>query len=354
MCGLCGVAGPGLNNWDVTNFRELLYVTALRGYQGTGVARIHSDSNKTVDIQKSVYDASYFINSDAARKHPIIRSSMTAAYMGHCRWPTKGTVTQANVHPFDTGRYVSAHNGTLVEQRFASPDKTDSEMMFREMETKGVKETLGSLAYSSAYAIQMWDKKTKKISLGRNSARTLFGVFLKNRNVFYWASESDMLRLILSRNQESRKEIKYLTSDNLYTIDPMRINSDKEYDNWEIENVGRETRWPVDDIDWASVMSETEKEISTSVHSVHPKPEVTTVPKLIYPKQSDMMPEDQVPEFLRSPKKHEANIASEFDLCFRCKEPLTENEAFTCNKCKRNAGRMLNTHDAQSTDERAA
>lgn len=342
MCGLCGVAGPGLNSWDVANFKELLYVTALRGQQGTGVARIHSDTRRTVEVSKSIYDASYFINSDEARKHPIIKSSLTAAYIGHCRWPTKGTVTQANVHPFDTGRYVSAHNGTLTDKAFESRDKTDSELMFQEMEKSGVKDTLRNLSYSSAYAVSIWDKQTKKLSLARNAQRPLYGVFLKTRSVFYWSSESDMLRLILSRNHESRKDIKYLQPDTIYTIDPMQIDHGNEYDNWEIEDVGRESRWPVDDIDWADVIAKTEGEILTSVTDIT-KTETKT-PKLIYGPESKTIPENHIPEFLRNPKKHEASISSEFDLCFRCKKPLGENEAFTCNECKGNAGKVL-THE---------
>lgn len=342
MCGLCGVAGPGLNNWDVDNFRELLYVTALRGQQGTGVARIDSGNRRSVDILKSVYDASYFLNMDAARKHPIIKSSLTALYMGHCRSPTKGTVSQDNAHPFDTGRYVSAHNGTLVDREFSDAKMTDSEMMFRKMERSGVKKTLGGLAFSSAYAVSIWDKQEKKLTLGRNSQRTLYGVFLKNRDVFYWSSESEMLRLILARNREQRKEVKYLQPDTLYSINPMAINSDKEYDNWEIEDVGRESRWPVDDTDWAAVLADADAKNTTSEV---PK----TSSRVVYGPESTI-----IPEFLRNPKAHEASISSEFDLCFRCRKPLNENEAFTCNECKTKAGRGLNTHDVQPTDERAA
>lgn len=322
MCGLCGMAGPALRLWDLKTFRELLYVTNLRGGDGTGVARI-GFGRDGVRLKKMVYDASYFIGMDANSKSPIINSSGAAIYLGHCRSATVGKVTESNCHPFEVGSIVGAHNGTLIEKKYTSdPKRTDSEMMFTKMAETSIPSVLRDLYRSSAYAITAYDKRDGKLYLGRNRERPLFVAFIANRDVIFWASELDALRLIMTRNDEPVEKYYKLEADSLYSIRPGRISSKKVFENWDVEDVSY--RPPKSVGEWETLIEkinkEEEEKKSESKVTTHGPAEISS---------------HDIPDFLRNPVSN--SVVSELDICGRCRRPLKENEAYTCVECKSKA-----------------
>lgn len=227
MCGLCGIAGRGITSKDLDIFQNLLTVCSVRGQEGTGVAAIDT-LNNSIRIEKSIWNSGVFlIEQENKRRRGIFGSLRPDIYVGHCRAPTTGDVTISNTHPFDTGRYVSAHNGTLVSGRFNKSSKTDSQLLFEEMEGKSIVDSLQGLSSFDAFAVSIYDKKFKKLHLSRNKRRPLSFVVLKDRAVVYWASELSMLRFVLDREGEKYNPWQIM-EDTVVSFDVTKIKKDAD------------------------------------------------------------------------------------------------------------------------------
>lgn len=204
MCGICGLIGRGTIDKDVEAFTELLYFSAVRGPHSTGLMTYTPTGiykKPSTRISKVVGPSSYFIGVDNQRKieDKMIRTMMTETFLAHCRYATVGNITRENAHPFDTGNLISAHNGTLWDKIYGDKEKTDSQMMFEDIEKRGVKTVLSSLHPRSAYAVSIFDKRDKSVTLARNNERPLYVGLSQKRDVLYWASEKGMLDLINAR-----------------------------------------------------------------------------------------------------------------------------------------------------------
>lgn len=223
MCGLAGIAGDGITVKDIKIFEDLFYFSALRGPHSTGLASGYMGQKRFLyEVNKELGPSSYFMAKDSNKGNnkSQIRVSADNIYIGHCRWSTVGATTVANAHPFDTEKFLAAHNGTLYDKWSydASGDKTDSLLMFEKMEEEGVVTVLEEMAIQSDYAITMIDKTTGKLVMTRNKGRPLYVAISDERDVIYWASEYGFLSSALERNG-AKAEIFTLVPDIVYWID---------------------------------------------------------------------------------------------------------------------------------------
>jgi asparagine synthetase B (glutamine-hydrolysing) len=224
MCGLSGIAGRGLDLKQLNLFKDLLYVSSLRGPHSTGVASVTNDK---IVLNKMTGDAALFLDYFGGPKGYLMRERQLAL-IGHARWATIGNVTKANAHPYDTGRFIAAHNGTLRDREF-TPGKhetrTDSELMFRAMNTKGIIPVLSNLSWWSAYAVSIWEKDTKKLHLARNTERPLFYGIQKDSPTVIWGSE---LRHLLFAAMGVGLEFDYFKckAGHVYTFDVGTMTND--------------------------------------------------------------------------------------------------------------------------------
>lgn len=214
MCGICGIAGPSITTQDLKVFKDLLYVSALRGDHSTGVATIKTGEDWDARIRKDAVSADYFLWEDEISKSPIISGTDHHIFMGHCRHATAGDITPENSHPFETETLIGTHNGTLDDIEFWDKVKTDSELMFQKMDSHGVIPVLDELDAASAFAVAVWLKGTDSLILSRNEHRPLHIALNKDRGVLYYASESEMLSLCLNR-----RAIRH----DLYTLLPYKL-----------------------------------------------------------------------------------------------------------------------------------
>ncbi len=58
MCGICGMAGPGVQNADIGMIQDLAYVVGLRGQDSAGIFQGKSNPN----WRDSTVPAKYFIS----------------------------------------------------------------------------------------------------------------------------------------------------------------------------------------------------------------------------------------------------------------------------------------------------
>jgi hypothetical protein len=199
MCGLVGLAGTiTAKNKDI--FHELLLVDVVRGSHSTGAASVRRFDNE-IKVAKGPLSSPFFINTKEYRD--AIDNNGLKCIIGHNRYATVGLKNAENAHPFKFDGMVGAHNGTLDDWALRRLDKwtkfgTDSEALFYNLNTNGLKPTIESL--TGAWALTWFDSLGSSINLLRNNKRPLYYAYSEDREVVYWASEADMLEWVVKRN----------------------------------------------------------------------------------------------------------------------------------------------------------
>lgn len=220
MCGLCGVLSTTISDTEFEKFCQLFHVSSLRGEHSSGVFSVkEQDKGKgktlhSVRYLKSVGSSGWFTEAYWKQlKESIHDSSSTVLVAGHCRHATRGSVSNANAHPFNFSNIIGMHNGTLVDnigpkvpkpahskkgKNWTPPEETDSESFYRFLNDHTIEEALSELRpYQDAYAFVWYDKHKKTLNFIRNNKRPLW--FAQIGATLYWASEKEMLLFILNR-----------------------------------------------------------------------------------------------------------------------------------------------------------
>jgi glucosamine--fructose-6-phosphate aminotransferase (isomerizing) len=112
MCGIAGVSGP---NAPITAL-QLILGQLERGTLGCGVAFTQGRrDNPRIAVLKSPIHPIQFIGKYFAR---LDRRSLSA--VAHNRWPSKGSVSYVNTHPFLScdRSFAVIHNGTSFFKRY--------------------------------------------------------------------------------------------------------------------------------------------------------------------------------------------------------------------------------------------
>lgn len=238
MCGLVGVAGEiGLTEEKV--FKQLLYVDGLRGMHSTGVMAVDKLTGDT-NVWKSKDSPENFTKTT---DYASLTRNKLSVLMGHNRYATKGSINGYNAHPFVKGSYVGAHNGTLTNQN-ALPDSgsfvVDSENLIYSVNKIGLLETYRLI--EGAWALSLYNKDTSELSFIRNDERPLHFCYSKDRKTLFWASEGEMLTLILTRNKIEYTDIVSLKEHQLYSF--VLENDGKPLNNFSIKDFSKERPKP--------------------------------------------------------------------------------------------------------------
>mgnify|MGYP003425395027 CR=1 FL=1 len=242
MCGLLGYAGLGSNVACLEAFRDLLWCSATRGKDGTGVATVQQTHlrNPYVQLSKRALSSANYIFESQRDKGGWYYRKTSDVVIAHCRDMTRGVRTDEDSHPFTFGNITGAHNGTLHGcPEYSEPGRSDSSQMFEDMSKRGVMQVLNDLNYYAAFAVSVWDNKEKKLFLSRNVDRPLTVAVGMDTSVIFWASEYRMLQAALERDGRLAKsklgKFEYfdVTPNTVFEIKPEDIKKgDKS--PWEI------------------------------------------------------------------------------------------------------------------------
>lgn len=239
MCGLvCAItkAQNGFSSADTKLFNQLLFIDMLRGEDSTGAFGVSNEGD--VYGLKSTLDSPRFIQTDeydAFVKRSIRHGSVM---VGHNRKATKGSITDANAHPFVVdNNIVLVHNGTMWgdHKKHADVD-VDSHAIAHLIHEKGnVAEALSS--FNGAYALIWYDVRNASLHMVRNEDRPLW--WMETNFAWFWSSEPEMLDFICRReNLALKSDICQLPVSVLQTY-KLRGR------NWDVGNTKLDIKRPV-------------------------------------------------------------------------------------------------------------
>jgi Glutamine amidotransferase domain len=231
--------GPGIIGRDLDIMKDLGIASQLRGLDASGVFQVKSNTTKyqTWDCKRLLKGGITFsellFEMKRQKNATVMNSTMIDVFIGHVRSATRGSLSDENAHPFEFSDIVGAHNGTLKDLKYfdkSSGNKTDSELMFADINERGLEPVLMDLDRDSAYALTIYDKVNQEVVFTRNHLRPLAMSFNKQRSVAYWASERDMLEYILDRSGEEYKTLSFLPHF-IVRIKPSEISVAKTNDD---------------------------------------------------------------------------------------------------------------------------
>ena len=202
MCGLVGVIG-NIYSTDVNVFKQLMHVNYLRGVHATGFLNVRTPTVGNLMFKKAYNPIDVF---DMKKADDALTVASSLALLGHCRQATVGAKGKhENAHPFEYGSVTMMHNGTLNSRDGLQGDRSDFPVDSSQIaytlseltEDSEIKTMLEEL--NGAFALVWHDARDETINIARNSERTLFYAVSKSGK-FYYASEKEMLELVLNRN----------------------------------------------------------------------------------------------------------------------------------------------------------
>lgn len=230
MCGLTGVAGD-ITYKEIDAFKQLLYISSLRGWDSTGVAVLTRQGGKSLSstVVRSLGPSHNLLDSKHFDKAMALTNKKVL--MGHCRAATVGSVRVSNAHPFEFDNYVGAHNGTLdYSARRGLEDHlyydTDSEALIANIDSKGVPDVIRDM--EGAWALSLANKENGTLEFIRNNKRDLCFCFNKSGQALFWASEADFLRFVLRRNDiEIQDQKVFRFTEDVHYIYKIPLNTGK-------------------------------------------------------------------------------------------------------------------------------
>jgi hypothetical protein len=239
MCGIVGVAGD-LEYKDDRLMRHLLLLDYFRGPDSTGLAAIRD--NGELHIAK-VADHP-FVLFDTQRFKTALSGYSSKVFIGHNRLATKGSINNANTHPFCVDHIVGVHNGTIdtwsqkdLEKELGETFSVDSHAVIAGIAKIGVKATIGML--EGAWSLVWYDMNEGTLNFLRNKDRPMCYSYTSDFKKVIFASIPEILNSAIDmaggytryiHESEGKRFSSFATEENYHyrwNIDELKKGSSK-------------------------------------------------------------------------------------------------------------------------------
>jgi predicted glutamine amidotransferase len=224
MCGIWGAfpnykTNKAFSYKDPEMLEDMMYLTALRGKDSTGIALIGDPKGKPRTF-KTVGGPDFLINHDTYNKIREFMEQKAIAAFGHGRFATVGSVTAKNAHPFTHEHITLVHNGTITygvdEYMKKVGTDNDSHGLCVSIAEQGLVKALSDVV--GAYAIIAHDALEKKVYVVTNGERPLHCVDVFGKRLIM--SESKAVEYIAARiGTKKEYESKYFPANQIYIYD---------------------------------------------------------------------------------------------------------------------------------------
>jgi glutamine amidotransferase len=222
MCRLLGIAASEPTDFQIVLRESPRSLAALSREHpdGWGIAIFDDAAGWRVD--KSVVCA-----GEDERFHRLAVGARGEMLISHVRRKTVGDTSLVNTHPFESGNWVFAHNGTVKETAWVrsqtAPERldevggeTDSELLFAWLLTK-----LDEVGVTSAPASPETDRAVG-LAVRAARARSDFGAFtfLLSNGVTTYAYRCGRSLYLLERTPEDPVRVRRTSSDGTSVMTP--------------------------------------------------------------------------------------------------------------------------------------
>ncbi|MBE6568841.1 MAG: glutamine--fructose-6-phosphate transaminase (isomerizing) [Ruminococcaceae bacterium] len=235
MCGIIGFTGKSP---AVPKLLEGLAALEYRGYDSAGAAYFTPDGLRTEKVGGR-------LSVLASRLSGTTDADITCG-IGHTRWATHGTVSDANAHPHGNGRVYGVHNGIienyreltlwLAERGYTFTSDTDTERavllidcLYRETgdPVKAMGEAAQRMTGSFAFALLFADRPGKIYAMRRGSP--LFAA-VSPEGTFAVSDIAAVLRYTRHFTRIGEGETAVLTAEGITFIAEDGSTVEKEYE----------------------------------------------------------------------------------------------------------------------------
>lgn len=217
MCGIVGYVQTKILAVEVDDqykqaLAELLYIDSLRGMDSTGVACIPKDRRFKPLLLKKAVPGFEFVNLD---EYEAVQEAQAnpGIFIGHNRAATRGSVTDANAHPFVAKHITLVHNGSIINHWSLNSGlshldpgaQVDSCHIAHAIAREGAEKTLANL--DGPAALVWHDSKENSMNIALTEGRSIRWIF-DIHGTCWFASEREMLWAVLVRNRIEVKDPK--------------------------------------------------------------------------------------------------------------------------------------------------
>jgi hypothetical protein len=199
MCGLVCVVSKysnGFTDKQKEVFNTLLFIDTLRGDDSTGAFLVENTGD--VMLAKEIGAAQSFMKTKEYREITSRAYTKGSALVGHNRKATRGTISDANAHPFHVeDKVVLVHNGTLIGDHKKHADvEVDSHALAHLVARHSPEEAFSKI--HGAYACIWYNFEDKTLNFFRNKERPLY--WAETAHEWIWASEDTFINFAADRH----------------------------------------------------------------------------------------------------------------------------------------------------------
>lgn len=224
MCGLVSIISRRTNGFfsqDMDLFEQMLILDQLRGKDAAGAFSVMRNGDQSI-IKHATRHVSLMFET---KEWKSLRTKVTSTgrlIVGHNRAATRGAHTSDNAHPFQEGKIILAHNGTIFNQKELSPDKdvqVDSNSIAIALDNNSIDDVIPKI--DGAFALIWYNNEEENLYATRNDERPLS---LVTTDAFYFLMSEPWMMACLWNRQNGRAKI-----ENMREVEPGELLTFNKY-----------------------------------------------------------------------------------------------------------------------------